>query len=180
MPEPLKTFRIVKKGFWNPRHVVSDDEGEIGVLTVERKRGRIYQAIFRPKKGEVLFFRRDPGVLRGQFSLWTDGREWLGSSLRWSLFRREFQLETGTRPYRVVPLPSFTRGWRLCGPKTGEMARFDAGLFGRTTRIEVYRRVDFELWVFAYFVGSQVYLESLWPGPVLEGENESVPSPSKA
>ena len=31
---------------------------------------------------------RDPGLLRSQFSVWTEGREWLGSSLRWGWTRR--------------------------------------------------------------------------------------------
>ena len=180
MTEAIKTYRTRVHGLLGDRHTIYDEEGEIGVLTMERKFFRVVSATYRPKKGEVLLFRRDPGLLRGQFSMWTEHREWLGSSLRWNFLKRELRVETGSRPYRVLPLPAFRRGWRLCAPKTGEMARIDAGLFGRGTRMEVYRRMDFELLLFSYFLGSQVYLESIWPGPGLEEEATSLPSPSKA
>jgi 5-methyltetrahydrofolate--homocysteine methyltransferase len=47
------------------------------------------RAIWRPEKGEVLTFRRDPGLLRSQFSVWTEGHEWLGAALRSHVLRRE-------------------------------------------------------------------------------------------
>jgi len=180
MPEAIQTYTIQSSGFGR-RHRVSDQDGERGVLTLDRRFGRIHQAQYHPsKKGEVLTFRPEPGMLPNQYSVWNEHREWLGSSLRWNMFKREILVNTGSRPYRVIPLPSLTRGWRLCAPKTGEMCRFDAGLVGGKTRIEVYRRMDFDLLLFAYFVGTRNLLLSIWPGPTLDADNEAVPSPSGA
>src|SRR5204862_7621837 len=91
MPAPIATYRTKKSGLFSPRHVILDAEGkELGVLTVSRnKRGTIVGARYQPAQGEVLAIRRDPGILRSQFSCWTEGREWIGSSLRWSFFARE-------------------------------------------------------------------------------------------
>jgi hypothetical protein len=169
MPDPIATYRTKTSGLFSPRHVIRDGEGkELGVLTVARnKRFTIVGARYQPVAGEVLAIRRDPGILRSQFSCWTEGREWIGSSLRWSFFAREIALATGNKPYRLLPVAGLRRGWRMFAPKTGEMARIEpAGLGGGST-IRVFRRVDFELVLFAYFLGSQVYSESFWPGRVV-------------
>jgi hypothetical protein len=57
------------------------------------------------------------------------------------------------------------------------MARFFGTPLARSARIEVYRKVDLELLVFAYFLGSQILLESLWPGPSRDADGELVPPP---
>jgi hypothetical protein len=181
MPEVIANYQTRVTGLWNVRHAISGADGLLGVLAVERdKKGMVVRASYRPEMGEVLQFRRDPGLLRSQFSLWTEGREWLGSSLRWSFVRREIAMATGNKPYRLVPLTGLRRGWSMYAPKTGEMARFRPLAWRRGSRIEVYRRLDFELLVFAYFLASQLYFESLWPGKELASEQDTVPTPSKA
>ena len=81
MSESIETYRTRVSGFWSPKHTVLDGAGKpLGVLSVRRNRvGMIVGADYRPEAGEVLHFRREPGLLRAQFSLWTDGKEWLGS-----------------------------------------------------------------------------------------------------
>lgn len=181
MPEPIAKYRTRVSGFWKTRHEILADDGPVGTLTVERNGlGMVIGGRYEPSQGEVLRFRRDPGILRSQFSLWTEGREWLGSSLRWSFFGREIVLATGSRPYRLIPLPGLRPGWRMVAPKTGEMARITPRVFRRASRIEVYRRTDFELVLFAYFLGWQIYRESIWPGEEVESEPETAPTPSKA
>lgn len=181
MPEVIATYRTRVSGLWNTRHVISGDAGVLGVMTIERNgKGMICRGKYAPEKGEVLFFRREPGLLRSQFSLWTEGREWLGSSLRWSFIQREIVLATGNKPYRIVPIEGFHRGWRMLAPKTGEMARIRPSLLARASTIEVFRRMDFELLLFAYFLGCQIYAESLWPGKGSQAEQETVSTPSKA
>jgi hypothetical protein len=181
MPQAIATYTTHVSGVWNTRHEIRGEQGPIGVLTVERNgKGMIVRGRYEPEKGEVLSLRRDPGLLRSQFSLWTEGREWLGSSLRWSFVGREIALSTGTKPYRLVPRPGFRSGWRMVAPKTGEMARIATSVFRRGTRIEVFRRVDFELVLFAYFLGWQLRLESLWPGADVEPEHENVTTASRA
>jgi hypothetical protein len=181
MPEVIATYSIRVTGLWNTRHALSKNGTALGVLTIERNgKGMIVRGTYTPEKGEVLHFRRDPGLLRSQFSLWTEGREWLGSSLRWSFLRREIAMATGNKPYRLLPRPGFRRGWSMYAPKTGEMARITPRFLQRGTQIEVFRRLDFELVLFAYFLGSQIYPESFWPGKEVSGEQESVPTPSKA
>lgn len=182
MPPAIASYTTRVSGLWTTRHEISaGDGGRVGVLTIERNgKGLVTHGTYVPEKGEKLLLRRDPGLLRSQFSLWTEGREWLGSSLRWSFVGREIVLSTGAKPYRLLPLPSFRPGWRLVAPKTGEMARIRPSLFRRSARIEVFRRVDFELALFAYFLGWQLHIESLWPGRAVELEPENVPTPSKA
>lgn len=156
-------------GLWAPRHTFYDGEEKLGVLSVERSRlGTVVGGEYRPEKGEELRFERSPGLLRSQFFMWTDHREWLGSSLRWSFVRREVTIHSGGRPFRLVPRPGFQRGWSLFAPKTGETARILVPPLGRDAEIEIFRKLDFPLLVFAYFLGSQIYRESLWPGPSAE------------
>lgn len=177
MPEPIATYRTRPSGHLAPRHEVSDASGRVGTLQAERNRwGLTTRATWRPEKGEVLTFRRDPGLLRSQFSVWTDGREWLGSSLRSSFLGREIALSTPNKSLRMLPVPGFHRGWRIHAPKTGELARITPSGIGKASAIEVYRRVDLELVLFAWFVGSLVYAESFWPGPEIVDDLESVPT----
>jgi len=175
------TYRVQVTGLWNTRHALSGPDGALGVMTVHRGPwGLIDGGRYEPEQGEVLVFRRDPGLLRSQFSLWTEEREWLGASLRWSFRRREISISTGGKPFRILPLPGFRRGWRLVAPKTGEAARMTAGLLGRATTITVQRRMDLELVLFAYFLGAQILFESLWPGPPPEGAPGALPATREA
>lgn len=153
------------EGLLGGRHRLSGPEGPLGTLTVHRgPLGIVDGARFVPSKGEVLIVRRDPGLLRSQFSLWTEDHEWLGSSLRWSFVGREVAVSTGSRPIRLLPVPGFARGWRVVAPRTGEMACVRPGGW-RERRIEVYRRMDFEVILFCYFLGNLVLSESFLPGP---------------
>jgi hypothetical protein len=153
-------------GLWNSRHELRSEGERLGVLSLQRGApGLVTSGEYRPEKGEVLSFRRDPGLLRSQFSMWTDGHEWLGSSLRWSFVRREITIHNGGKPFRLLPLRSLQRGWSLYAPRTGENARLSVPLVGRSARLAVFRRVDFPLLVFTYFLGCQLWGESLWPGP---------------
>ena len=148
--QPDTVYETRVSGLWTTRHPLRGPDGELGVLTLHKNAwGMVVHGRYAPEKGEVLVLRRDPGLLRSQFSLWTEDGEWLGSSLRWSFFRREITISTGSRPIRLVPLPGLRRGWRLVAPKTGEMARIVHGPLSRGARIEVHRRMDFELVVFA-------------------------------
>ena len=166
MPEPIQSLRTRVHGRWSPRHELFEGEKPLGVLAVRRRRsGVVSGAEYRPQTGEAYLFRRDHGLLRSQFSMWTDGREWLGSSLRWSFVRRAVQISTGTMTYKLHPLPGFRRGWMLYAPATGEVAEIRVGLVGRTAEIDVYRRLEFPHVLFAYFLGSLIYTESFWPGP---------------
>ena len=166
LADPILTYTTRVRGRWNQRHEITGPDGPEGVLTIERgTAGMVVGGEFRPTSGEVYTFRRDPGLLRSQFSMWTDGKEWLGSSLRWSFVARSVHLSTGTKPFRLLPLPGLRRGWGLYAPKTGEAARIEVGLFGRNATLHVYRRLDISLLLFAYFLGSQILLESLLPGP---------------
>lgn len=186
MADVIATYRTQVSGLWSTRHRIFEvraGEGDVerGVLEIRRApAGWVRGATYRPVQGEVLHFRRDPGLLRSQFSLWTEGREWLGSSMRWHVARREITLSTGNKPYRLLPLPSFRRGWRMVAPKTGELARILPKTLRRDAVIEVYRKLDFELLLFAYFLGSQLYAETVWPAHAPEDAHEALPRPSKA
>jgi hypothetical protein len=172
MADPLATYHIRSRGWWTRTHDFSDAEGQpLGRLIVRRNGwGLVVSGEYQPEKGEVLRIRRDPGLLRGQFSLWTEGGEWLGSSLRWALVRRQIDLWTGGKPYRLVPLHGFRRGWRIVAAKTGSSATLDMrpGLLSWLTtrdRTEArkLRKIDFELIVFAHFLGMLTRNESFWP-----------------
>lgn len=178
MPEPILIYHVRVSGFWNTRHVIEaqapgGEREPVGRLTVHRNAlGMVVRGEYAPEKGEPLLFRRDPGLLRSQFSIWTEGREWLGSSLRWGWMKRTIEVSSSTsnKPYHLVPLAGWTRGWRLIAPKTGEAARQRVGLLGRSARIEVDRRLDVDLVVFMHFVGWQILTESFWPGSALTDE----------
>jgi hypothetical protein len=177
-PSPGPTrYRARIRGLWNSVHELSGPDGTLGTLQVRRNRwGMVVAGHWTPVRGEKLHLRRDPGLLRSQFSLWTEGREWLGSSLRWSFAAREIVLHTGSRPLRLVPLPGLRIGWTLQAPRTGEMARISGGLLGRSMRIEVFRKLEFELLLFSYFLGWQVRKESLLPGPRLDDDPTAAPA----
>lgn len=178
MPESLSTYRPRIRGLWNTTHDFVGPDGSIGVLSMHRNGwGMVREGRWTPTKGEQLLFRRDPGLLRSQFSIWTPGREWLGSSLRSSFLRREVVLHTGSRPLRLVPLPGFRCGWTLQAPRTGEMARLTGGGLLRTMQVDVFRKVEFELVIFAYFLGWQIRHESTWPGPWIDEDPSMNPAP---
>lgn len=183
MAEPIRTLRTQVSGLWSPRHVIFEGDEQLGVLSVTRNGwGMVTAGMFRPEKGEVLHLRRDPGLLRAQFSIWTDEREWLGSSLRWATMKRQIDLWTGGKPYRLVPLPGLRRGWRMVATKTGEVARVEYGLLGRGAEIQLFRKTDFELLLFAYFLGAMVLSESMFPTSLdpVESGPQKAPEPSKA
>ena len=159
------TYEVRRTGLLAPAHHVRLGGEPVGVLTLSRGRGMVVAGRWSPLAGEVLSMRRDPGLLRSQFSLWTEGQEWLGSSLRPHVVRREIRLHTGSRPLRMLPVAGLRSGWVLQAPKSGDMARFFLPLVGGPARIEVYRKMEFELVVFAYFLSAQLRAESLWPGP---------------
>lgn len=183
MPTPIKSLKTKVSGLWSPRHTFLDDEGNtLGVLSVKRNKwGMVVSADYRPEKGEVLYFRRDPGLLRAQFSLWTDGKEWLGSSLRWHVGRRQIDVWTGGRPYRVVPRRGFGRGWRVVATKTGEAAEVRSPLVGKNSTVEQFRKMDFELLLFCYFLGSISLVESFLPTSLdaLDEGLGKTPAPAK-
>ncbi|MBI1381273.1 MAG: hypothetical protein GC161_09300 [Planctomycetaceae bacterium] len=173
---PIQVYDSKWSGLLSPRHVITSEGAPVGVLEVKRQRGLIVGGEFRPEKGEVLFIRRDPGLARSQFSLWTDGREWLGSSLRWTSFAREVAISNGNKPFRLLPVEGWGFGWSLYAPKSGENARIVAQPLRGTARLEVYRRLDFPLLLFSYFLGAQILWESFLPGP----EPEKVKSSAAA
>jgi hypothetical protein len=169
MEAEATVYHVQVRGFWNTTHEFSQDTDTgrkvLGTLSIKRGLWMVTEGVYKPLEGEVLTFRRDPGLLRSQFSVWTDGREWLGSSLRWTTARRRIDLSTGSKPYTMLPIEGWRMGWSLYAPKSGEMARLVAEGLGRQARIESYRRIEFPMLVLMYFLGSQIYLESLIPGP---------------
>ena len=146
-------------------------EGEV-LGTMRRHRGgpfRIVESsLFEPLSGEPISIERDPGLLRHQFGAWSQihggqGREWLGSSIRYVVFGREVTLHGGTKPFRLVPTKAFGMGWELHAPKTGLVATFKKR--GRAVEITLERRVDFYLLLLAYHNLASSWLCSIWPGP---------------
>ena len=171
MSDPTATYTFHAKGLWKPCLRISDSDGELGTLTLRRNRwGMVTGAAWRPLKGEKIDIRRDPGILRSQFSLWSEGREWLGASLRWSFIGRIIDLSTGTKAMRLVPLAEFSAGWTLHAPKTGRMAKIH---LGSSPKVDVYRRVNFEVVLFALFLSYLSRIESYWPGPVIEDVHDT-------
>lgn len=180
---PKNIYSIRTSGLWNRRHTVSDEAGQkLGVLSTRRNAwGLVVSAEYRPEQGEVLTIRRDPGLLRAQFSIWTEGKEWLGSSLRWSSFRRQIDMWTGSKPYRVVPGVGFRPGWRMVAAKTGESARIESNLLGTRHRLSTFRKLDFELLLFAHFLGSLGHFGSILPTSLDNaGTNAQQAAPSRA
>jgi len=177
MAEPLRTLLTKVRGLWNPVHTIAEADGSpVGILKVRRNRwGLVVGADYRPEEGEVLEFRRDPGILRAQFSLWTEDGEWLGSSLRWHVGRRQIDLWTGSKPFRVVPRTGLGRGWRVIASRTGEVATIRLGLLGRAARIDLQRKMDPELLLFCYFLGSLTSKESFFPSWL----DRTIPSPAR-
>ncbi|MEM9802718.1 MAG: hypothetical protein AAGA20_20500 [Planctomycetota bacterium] len=165
MAAPQKTFRTKVSGLLRPRHTFTDEDGkEIGVLVVERNwLGMIVGGEWKPTKGETLAIKRDPGLLRAQFACWTEGREWLGSTIRPGVMRRTIEMWTGGKPLRLVPRLELGRGWRIVGAKSGLVAQFDHGIASRDATIRTFRKIDPELLVFAYFVGGLALWESALP-----------------
>ncbi len=165
MAKTLKNYTTRVSGFLRPRHTVVDEDGkELGVLEVQRNRlGIIVKGTWKPGKGEILEFRRDPGLLRAQFACWTEAREWLGSSIHPSVARRTIEMWTGGKPLRLVPRLALGRGWRIVGAKSGLVAEIDHGFLGRSAQITTHRKIDFELLLFAYFIGGLALWESALP-----------------
>lgn len=176
MSETTELYRTRVTGFWSPRHTLLDAAGKpLGVLSVRRnKLGLVVGAEYRPEQGEVLHFRREPGLLRAQFSLWTDGKEWLGSSIRQGVVRRTVELWTSTRPYRLVPRLGLGKGWRMVATKTGLVAELAFPWFGRGATLTVYRKLDFELLLLGYFVGTLALWETV-PPTSLEAVDRTAP-----
>ncbi|MFT7669043.1 MAG: hypothetical protein ACI8X5_001743 [Planctomycetota bacterium] len=174
-----KAYSTHVSGFWNSSHEFREGDEVLGTLKLRRNLiGIVVSGKYTPAKGEVLVFRRDPGILGSQFSLWTEHREWLGSALRWSFFARVVNLSTGSKALRMISLSGFRRGWRLMAPKTGELARISARPFQRNCQINVHRRIDFDQVLFAYFLGTQLLLQSWWPGPAEQESTAAVPATS--
>lgn len=165
MAQPRNTYTTRVSGLLRPRHTVLDEEGkELGVLEVRRNRlGMIVAGQWKPAKGEVLEFRRQPGILRAQFACWTEEREWLGSTIRPGVLRRTVEMWTGGKPMRLVPSLGFGRGWRVVGSKSGLVAETSHGWLSRGATLEVWRKMDFELLLFAYFIGGLALWESALP-----------------
>jgi hypothetical protein len=165
-PDPKTVYTTRVSGLWNSRHEFHENGERVGLLEVKRNPfGIVTEGVYRPEKGAVLTMDRDPGLRRAQFSMWTEGREWLGSSEREGFLSRVLVLHTGGKPFHLVPLRGFVKGWGLHAPRTGEAARITASLSGRSSHLEVYKRLEFPLLLFAYFLGVQVYREAVWPGP---------------
>jgi hypothetical protein len=177
MSETPATYRVRVRGLWAERHELWLDGARYGELTIGRNRwGQIVAGTWRPVRGELLQLRRDPGLLRSQFSLWTENREWLGSALRPRGLRREVELSTPSKALRLVPTERLGRGWRLVAPRTGELARYEAHGPGRGATIRVGRRVETELVLFGYFLARLSWAESLLPGPSVAEDPQSLPS----
>ena len=174
LPAPKNVYTTRVSGLWNSRHEVHDENERLGVLEVRRNAfGLVTGGVYTPEKGAVFTISRDPGLRRAQFSMWTEGREWLGSSERRGFLSRVLVLHTGGKPFHLVPLQGFVKGWGLHAPRTGEAARITAGVSGRSSRLEVYKRLEFPLLLFAYFLGAQVYREAVWPGPPVHAGSAS-------
>lgn len=165
-PSPKTVYEVRVSGLWSARHELREAGALVGVLQVRRPwTGVVTGATYRPEKGAVLTLSRDPGLRRGQFSMWSEGREWLGSSERVGPVTRVLKLHTGGKPFHLVPLDGFQKGWGLHAPRTGESARITAPLLSRQARIEVAKRVDFPLVLFAYFLATLAWWEAVPPGP---------------
>ncbi len=182
MSSPVKVYDVKVSGLWTTRQEIREGEKRLGVLTNHRRwYGAVDRCVYHPEKGSVLEFRREPGVLRGQFSLWApETHEWLGSTTRHAFLKREIEISTGGKPYRLLPSTGFGRGWIVNAPKTGTVAELHVSPFGRSVRIDVHRRLDYMLVLMAYALASQVLSESWLPGPPDRSVRASAQGPAKA
>ena len=163
-------YTIRTSGLWNSVHVFERAGETIGKLAVKRAGliGMVTRSHYTPVEGENISIERDPGLLRSQFGCWSQvhggqGREWLGSSIRYSLFAREVTLHGGQKPYRMTPSKSFGSGWDMHAPKTGLVAEFRKK--GSTIQVTLHRRVDFFLLLLAYHNICNSWGTSILPGP---------------
>ena len=163
-------YTIRVQGALNPTFVF-ERAGEV-IGSMQRRRGGplffVQSSTYTPVKGEVISIDRDPGLLRHQFGAWSQihggqGREWLGSSIRYGMLGREISLHGGNKPFRLVPTKSFGTGWELHAPKTGLVATFSKR--GRTIEVTLERRVDFYLLLLAFHNIASAWISSIWPGP---------------
>jgi len=76
---------------------------------------------------------------------------------------RRIDVWNSVRPYRVVPKRGLGRGWRIIASKTGEVASIEQPLFPRKSQWTAQRKLDFELLLFCYFLGSMSPMESVMP-----------------
>ncbi|MBL4771239.1 MAG: hypothetical protein JKY61_08880 [Planctomycetes bacterium] len=182
MAQKTQTFTTRLSGWWAPRHTIKNEEGQVlGILNVHRNwYGMIVGGEYLPEKGEQLIFRRNPGLQRCQFALWTDTREWLGSSLRPRFFQRRIDVWTGVRPYRMVPKAGFGRGWRILASKTGQVATIKQPLLPRGSKWQISRKMDFELMLFCYFLGSLSPSESFLPSSLDASSTQNKPKAAAA
>ncbi|MFT4710631.1 MAG: hypothetical protein ACI9D0_001493 [Bacteroidia bacterium] len=163
-------YTIHKSGLWNSSHVFERGGETIGTLAVKRggPLAMIAGSHYTPVEGENITIERDPGLLRAQFGCWSQvhggqGREWLGSSIRYNLMAREVTLHGGQKPYRVTPSRTFGIGWDMHAPKTGLVAEFRKK--GNTVEVTLHRRVDFFLLLLAYHTICTSWMSSLLSGP---------------
>jgi hypothetical protein len=77
----------------------------------------------------------------------------------------------------VVPLSGLRTGWTIQAPRTGELARLEGGLVLRSMRLDVYKKLEFEQLLFAYFLAWQVRREAFWPGPMQDEDPSLAPAP---
>lgn len=181
MAEPLKTYSTRVSGFIRPTHVILDADGaELGRIVVRRNRlGMIVSGVYTPAKGEVLEFKRQPGLLRAQFACWTEAREWLGATIRPGFARRTVEMWTGGKPLRLVPSLGLARGWRVVGSKSGLVASTTHSWLGRGAKLETFRKMDLELLLFAYFIGGLALWESALPTSI-ESVDRGTPAAARA
>lgn len=161
-------YIVRAKGLINPEFTFEREGDVLGTMKRDRKLGRLMGSVYVPVQGETITVQRDPGLLRNQFSAWSQihggqGREWLGSSINYGLIGREVTLHNGTKPFRLVPTKAFGTGWELHAPKTGLVATFIKR--GSTVEVRLERRVDFFLLLLAFHNIATAWLKSVWPGP---------------
>ena len=173
--EPTKVsakapYIVRPQGLLNPTFQFEREGEVLGHMRRERALGigRLRASLYTPLSGEPISVQRDPGLLRSQFSAWSQihggqGREWLGSSINYEVLGREITLHNGTKPFRLIPTKAFGMGWELHAPKTGLVATFKKK--GRAVEIHLDRRVDFFLLLLSFHNIGSAWLTSISPGP---------------